>query len=530
MVPALRAAPASETAGVVGVHLSDYLREVLEHNDALQAQMLDAEAGRRKHRAEYGIFEPELTSSFLREINKRTNNTIQAAQQSGELFFSERNNIYDTGLQTLVPTGAKIRLGYSVSDLINNVNPFGSFLTTTNNSFIQQYQTFAGVTLTQPLLKNGGPGVVLATLRLAALDSDISFQEYRRQLMLTLSQAESAYWNLYYAQEQLRFYQESVALAASILHDSQEKLKAGQGSELEVLEAQSGLALRKTRQNEALQGFYDATSQMRAFVGRSPESPTPALRALDTPVATNVPLTYARAFQLVFDLNPDYLIQLKKVDEERVRLGVARNQVLPELNLKGAYGVNGLGRTPGDSWNVAESGDFPSWTLGIELIVPLGGNIKGRNQLAAAKLTYQEAIANLRNVENQIANGLQASIQRARTWRDSIQSYETVVEFNVHLLATQRERLHVGKIEPRKVLEVEADLLDSRQSLAQALVQFQRAMLQTEVIGGGLLRNRGLDVSRDDLRCKTLGMLHRQEFPTGAYAPILNPPAPPKPN
>lgn len=173
---------------------------------------------------------------------------------------------------------------------------------------------------------------------------------------------------------------------------------------------------------------------------------------------------------------------------------------------------------------MAESGDFPSWTLGIELVVPLSGNIKGRNQLAAARLTYQEAIANLRNVENQIANGLQASIQRARSWRNSIQSYDTVVQFNEHLLATQRERLNVGKIEPRKVLEVEADLMDSRQSLAQALVQFQRAMLQTEVVGGVLLKNRGLDLSRDDLRHKTLGMLRRGDFPNAAYSPILNGP------
>ena len=58
--------------------------------------------------------------------------------------------------------------------------------------------------------------ITLANLRLTALESDIAFQEYRRQLMLTLSQAESAYWNLYYAQEQLRFFKESISVAESI--------------------------------------------------------------------------------------------------------------------------------------------------------------------------------------------------------------------------------------------------------------------------------------------------------------------------
>jgi outer membrane protein TolC len=372
------------------------------------------------------------------------------------------------------------------------------------------------------LLKNGGTGIALANLRLAALDSDIAFQEYRRQLMLTLSQAESAYWNLYYAQEQLTFFKESISVAESILNDGQEKLKAGQASELEVLEAQSGLALRTTKQNEALQSFFDAMSQVREFSGASPTDPGRAIRALDAPAATNTVATYAGRFQQAFQLNPDYLAQEAKVAEEKLRLDVARNQLLPELNLRAAYGYNGLGRSPGESWDLVERQTFPSWSVGAELTVPLGGNIKGRNQFAAAKLAHQEAIINLNHVQTQIGNALNASVQKAQSWQESIRSYETVVHFNEDLLKTQRERLKVGKIEPRKVLEVEADLLDSRQSLAQALVQFQRSLLQIQMIGGAFLKDHGLELTREQLRQKTVALLHRDSLPTGVYSPVLN--------
>ena len=326
--------------------------------------------------------------------------------------------------------GGKVRLGYTLSDLVNNVNPFGGFITSTNNRFTQQYQTFVGITLTQPILKNAGNGYTFAGIRMAALESDIAFQEYRRQLMLTISQAESAYWNLYYAQEQLRFFQESVSVAESVLDDSQEKMKAGQGSELDVLEARSGLAVRKTKQNEALQSFYDAMSQVRAFTGVMPTEQRRELRAIDIPATTNGPSSYAVNFGNAFNLNPDFLIQRKKVAQESLRLGVARNQLLPELDVKAAYGFNGLGRTPGDSWDLVESRNFPSWSLGLELTVPLGGNIKGRNELAAARLTYQSELANLNGIQTEIANSLDASLQKVRSWRDSIQSYETVVGFN----------------------------------------------------------------------------------------------------
>src|SRR3569833_218624 len=518
----LYASPSTNAYEVVELRLTDYLQKVLDHNDTIQARILEAEAGFRKERAEHGIFEPEWDASINRIINKRTNNVQQAAEQSGAFFFSERNTIYDTGLQTLLPMGGKIRLGYTLSDLVNNVNPFGGFITTTNNKFTQQYQTFVGVTVTQPILKNAGSDYTLAGIRMAALESDIAFQEYRRQLMLTLSQAESAYWNLYYAQEQLRFFQESVSVAESVLDDSQEKVNAGQGAELDVLEAQSGLAVRKTKQNEALQSYYDAMSQVRAFTGVMPTEQRRELRAMDNPVTTNQPSSYAVSFRNAFNLNPDFLIQRKKVAQENLRVVVARNQEQPELDLKAAYGFNGLGRTPGDSWDLAGQRNYPSWTLGAELTIPLAGNIKGRNQLAAARLTYQSALADLNGMQTEIANSLDASLQKVRSWRDSIQSYETVVHFNEDLLKTQRERLKVGTIEPRMVFEDGAGLQDSRQSLAQALVQLQRGMLQLQVVAGSLLKDRGMDMSRDELRQKTLVLLHKRKLPAAEYQPVLN--------
>ena len=82
------------------------------------------------------------------------------------------------------------------------------------------------------------------------------------------------------------------------------------------------------------------------------------LRAVDIPATTNEPPSYAANFRNAFDLNPDFSRSTKKVAEENLRLGVARNQLLPELNLKAAYGFNGLGRTPGDSWDLTEAGNF----------------------------------------------------------------------------------------------------------------------------------------------------------------------------
>jgi outer membrane protein TolC len=199
-----------------------------------------------------------------------------------------------------------------------------------------------------------------------------------------------------------------------------------------------------------------------------------------------------------------------------VRQGVARNQMLPELNLNTAYGFNGLGMTPGDSWEVAQSQDFPSWSVGLELSVPLAGNIKGRNLLYASKLKLQEAYVNLKAAQTEMANGLITSLRKANAWQQSIQSYRTIEEYDQALLNTQLARLKAGTVEAQKVLDVEKDLLNAHQEFANALVQYQRTLLQVALNAGTILNKYNLDITRDELRQRTAVLLKRMDAPIAA--------------
>ena len=504
---------APDTTNVVELNLDDYIRQVFQHNESVQAQMLETEVNRHKERSEMSIFEPQLDATLTREANSRTNTTEQQAAQSGEAFFSEQNTIYDAGVEQLIPLGGTVRLGANLSDLDNNVNPFGSILTTTNNEFFKQYQTFIGATLSQPLLKNFGITPTLASIRLAALDSDIAFQEYRKQLMVVLSRAESAYWNLYFAQEQLRFFDDSVVVAQNVLDDSKQKLNAGQGSQLEIMDAQSGLALRQTKRNDAFQSYLDALGMMRSLSGTAPTpfqdgSDGPTIHVADLPSETNAPVSYDDGYWEAFQSNPDFLIQNEKMKQEEVRLGVAKNQLLPELDLKAAYGYNGLADTPGDSWGVALSQDFPSWSVALQLTLPLGGNIKGRNLKKAAQLSLQEAYLDVKGAQTEIANHLNISIRKMQAWQQSVQSYETVVHYNEELLKSTLQQLKAGMVDGHKALEVEADLLDARQNMANALVQYQESIIEVQLADGTILRKWNLELSRDELRRQTESLLN----------------------
>jgi hypothetical protein len=127
-------------------------------------------------------------------------------------------------------------------------------------------------------------------------------------------------------------------------------------------------------------------------------------------------------------------------------------------------------------------------------------------------------------MQTQIANGLSTAIQKARAWRQSIDSYETIVGYNKELLDTQLARLKAGAVEPQKVLDAEANLLDARQNLASALGQYRRALLEVELSNGAILENRGLDITRAELRRQTEAMLAHNDNLSIRHIPVPSAP------
>lgn len=496
---------------VSALTVQELLRRVVDHNESLQVRLLEFEVSRRRVLAERGIFEPELVATYERTETLRENTAEQSRSQQLPIF-KERNHLYSGGLETLAPTGARLRLGYTLRDLHNNLNRSSLFdfgRTNYHSLLTHEYHTFAGASLTQPLLKNAGTVATLAGLRVAAISSDIAFQEYRRQMMTVVSGAEAAYWNLYLLQKQVGFFEESVALAERILNDNRVRLDAGRGSELEVLESQSGLALRKSRLAQVREKQVEGANRVRALYSDARFSTNVLVVAVDEPPAREVPVDAFESWRAAFEQNPDFLIQQKKFQVENVRLGYAKNQRLPQFDLKAAYGLNGLGDSPWSAWDDIENRGFPAWSAGVELRIPVLGGLKSKHELAAARLRLKQAGIALHDLETQLSTALNTTLHRLRTARESIANYETVVNFNQNLLQTQLARLEVGRVESRKVLEVEADLLEARNALTEAKVLYQQALLELELIQGSLLQARELEVDAKTLKARTEQVLHR---------------------
>jgi outer membrane protein TolC len=501
IVPASRAAeapaPAPSPAPPPGTNgpawsltLTNYFALVLERSERFQADAAAFRATNRIARAERGIFEPAFVGSVEHNENRRQNNSRDIVSL-GSSLFDERNNNYTSALEFLVPTGARMRIGYSLRRLENNLQ-FGS---RTNG----EYETFIGGNFVQPLLKNAGVAATRYGIRLADANAEIAKQEYRRALNQLLAGAETAYLGLYLAQEQLATFQESVRVAESILSDFRIRTETGKASELDILQAEADLAERRNGRREAEQKLAEARARASTFVAATERDLRGPLTAEAPRTVSPERLDFDDRWSTLFDYNADYLAQRKRIEQEGIRVSYARNQRLPQLDVRASYGMNGLGQTSSSAFDQLSTGEFPTWYVGAEVRIPLGGDIRARHELAAARDRKDAAVYSLRDLETQLANLLATSLHRVRNSQAAILDTEAAVRLNRALLDTALARLDVGRAEARRVLEVERDLLIARLTALAAVVQLHQANIDLEVISGVYLIKRGIESLAGDL-------------------------------
>ncbi len=472
------------------ISLSNYLALVLVRSERMQADAAAYRATNHMTHAERGIFEPAFVGSAEHNESRRQNASRDVVSL-GSSLFDERNNNYTSAVEFLIPTGARLRIGYSLRDIHNNLQ----FGTRTNG----ELETFIGGNLVQPLLKNAGTAATRFGIRLADSNAEIAKQDYRRALLQLVAGAETAYLGLFLAQEQLKTFHESVHVAETILADFRVRTEAGKASELDVLQAEADLAERRGGRREAEQKLADARARSSAFVAATE-------RDLRGPITADAPqapaperLNFEDRWGTLFEYNPDYLAQRKRIEQEGIRVAYARNQHLPQLDLRASYGMNGLGQTASASWDQVTTGDYPAWAVGAEFRIPIGGDSRGRHELAAARDRKDASVYALKDLETQLANLLATSLHRVKSSQAAIPDTETAVRLNRALLDTAMARLDVGRAEARRVLEVERDLLIARLTALGALVQLHQSTIDLEVLTGVYLMKRGVESPSGDL-------------------------------
>ncbi len=460
--------PAPALAAGPPLLLSDAIRLALDNNPDIKVQNFGPAIARANWVAALGQFDPAIN------FNRSASSSYGYPSTPEPLppLLANTDN-YSLNLGGTLPTG----LNYSIGGTAENQH--GLF-----NGFTGDYATFAGINLTQPLLRGFGLGANLVNVRIARANRTISEWQFRQTMINTVTNVVDTYSNLVLAHDELGIAQRSHDLAALLLTQSQQRLKAGQGAQSDVTAARARVAENDESILLEANAVRSIENQLRELIGETSFPPDRPLYIVYPPIPPEVTVDPANDYEKALNNRPDYQAARLGIVIDRASDSAARNGLLPKVNLFWSHGYNGLANTLTASRRMLETEDFPSSSIGVNVSIPIT-NATARGTARAARLTLEQAQASLREMEANIAVNVANAASQIETARQRVLADQNADDLANQALKDEMNKFNdgVGGSTVNSVIQQQQFLIAADNSLAsskaakiQAVANYDQAL------------------------------------------------------
>ena len=457
------------------ISLADAALQALKHNLDISISRQTKEIRQADITVEQAKFDPTLSvnGQFNRAVSPLNRPVFGATGGSltGITPFDQRTQSVTLDATANLPTGGNVDLNYSPARTSVNQNLAGGFL------FNPSYTGGLALTLTQPLLRNAGFDVTKTFIRVAQNNAFVEEHVFRDRVLTVLASVEQTYWEVVFANENLKVAEAALKAAQELLATNRAKAKAGIMSIVDVLQAEAAVASRVEQILVADKAIRDQEDQLRRLLNPAEEDLRQDLRLtpLDQPVVTLEPISLQEAIDKAIEQRPEIAQAMKNMETSDLNTKFAKNQILPTLSFQGTMGMAGLGKDYGDSVNRNFNGDYYNYGAGLVLSYPLG-NRSAWSTYNKRQLEAKNAEASLMNVRQQIIVGVREAVRRVQTDFKRIETTRSARIMAEKQLQAEQERLKVGLSTTRFVLDFQRDLATAQGNELRATVDYNKSL------------------------------------------------------
>ncbi len=471
------------------MNFAEFISKLVAQNERIQSGRLQWGIASTAVTNAESEFQTTFSASYKREGSKTRNTVEEALARSSLAEYEKLDDTYDVVFSKKTGTGATVQFSSTLAELRNSLQP---------SSFESERKSFVGVSVSQPLLKNGWWGSNLARIRMSERDRGIAYQRYRQEVMQILNRGSSYYWDLYLNQEIKNIVEESLVITEKLFKDLELRESIGRASRTDVLDAGSGVSLRKALLVQSSRSLQLAESRLASLLVERRLNLVGGKTATEEFSVNPTKFDRARMIRTTLAVNPNYLASLEQAEKEDIRIVYATNQRYPELNLLATYGLNGLGDSNNSSIKDLEMKDHPTWVVGLQLKVAVGRDKKTTSELAAAIMHKQEALLNVKAAEVAAINTIDSAINEVESLYDEYLQVEAVRISNQQLFEIELDRQRTGSSSVRLVLEREMELNLATKGALEVSVAHQMALISLRILDGTLLAELGLNENEPD--------------------------------
>ncbi|HEU4400628.1 MAG TPA: TolC family protein [Candidatus Polarisedimenticolia bacterium] len=459
--------------------LAACLKAALENNLDIAVRRYDPLRGASRVTLSESAFDPSITASALKSEDQQK----RISAFIGPYSSREKARSYTAAFVDPLTTGGNYRVDLAADDNTTSTsNVFGANTST-------GYNTTWQVTFTQPLWRGLGPKANRWLIVVARNSQGINEAQFRQTVIDTLASAEKAYWDLNFALMDLKTKRGSLQLARDFLEQNRIKVRVGTLAPIEITQAEAGVADREEGVIIAENVLRTAEDALRRIMNVPSDSPMwgQPIHPTDAPLLVEVAPVMEEAVTAAEKNRPDLEQARLSVRSGEVELGYRRNQRRWGLDFQGDYGLLGFDlNNYSDSFSDLRDRNQKNWKLGLNLTIPLGN---------------RQAVANFTNAEYALTQSrydLQRLEQAARVEvRNAVRLVETnlkrvkAAQVNVRLqrekLEAEQKKFENGMSTSFQVLQFQTDLASAESRENQAIVDYNKSIVELERVKGTLL-------------------------------------------
>ena len=482
------------TSGSVMLGLPEAIATALARNPALSIERLRVDAAAADTRAERGsLKEPQLNVS---QASYRRDNVIASRFYPTGLYIDSEN-------ATRVSIESKTFLGGTVTAGVDYRQ-----LTSTSNiqTLSPQYSANLVFGLTQPLLRDFGYDVATSKIRLSTARAQVAEQVFVQAAARVISQTEEEYWRWAFAREQVGVMRRSRDSAARLLTQADTLFGAGKAAPVSVQQARAVLAQREegvigaSADTESVADRLklllriDLSAELTAAgtgVGTAAMAGTPApaiVAAVSTAATTTAPIDPAASIESALRRRPELIALDREREQREIELDIARNLVLPRLDLTAQYMRTGMAGLPSavcvdptalecvaagvgvpDSIFSTMTGPrdainqlfarqpFDGWTAELRLQVPLGMRA-AKARRAEAELKLAESQLRLTAARDEVVRDVREALRLATTAQARFDAARQAASFARTQFTTASTQFDAGLVSTYDVVRMQDEL------------------------------------------------------------------------
>ena len=359
----------------------------------------------------------------------------------------------------------------------------------TNSSFASlnpNYESHAGITLRQPLLKNAFGVIDRSQVKIVKLDVSQFREETLDLIAQSIFDAREAYWN--YLEEAALFEvrEKGYQIAKDFLEVTHNQLQTGASEKQDFYAAEANL---RRRLQELLRAHLEAKIAMNRLklllsdlsdVLPSEELKLSVINASLEDVVTEA-MTRRR----------DYKRKKMNLESKGVELRMNRMKRWPDLDAIGTYGNNSLDRDHKNTQGELFGFNHPTYFLGFELKFPL----QNRSARAAARRSNaekQKAIFELEKLEQQILLEAEDVFKELLITQEIALQARDIEALESQKLEEEMKLFKVGRSSSKTVIDFQDDLLAAQTSKTEAFVAYEKVKDKLLLTQNKLLDSLGL--------------------------------------